>query len=120
MRQMFVLLMLTAVWQLPASAHEKPSSALVIQADFSGVVMAGVAYSVSRDLEIFNIRPLIPLYDITAASESLAYNAQSWPAGTVFSNNTNSAKPTIHQRFITPPKNSSPIRNQQQPTQNAP
>ena len=61
-----------------------PSNALVIQADFAGLVMTGVAYSVSRDLEIFNVRPLIPLYDIAAASESLEYNAQTWPSGTVF------------------------------------
>lgn len=68
-----------------AAHHEKPRrNALVIQADFAGMVMTGVAWSVSSDLEIFNVRPLIPLYDIRAASESLAYNAQTWPAGTVF------------------------------------
>lgn len=68
-----------------AAHHEKPArNALVIQADFAGMVMTGVAKSVSRDLEVFNVRPLIPLYDIRAASESLAYNAQTWPAGTVF------------------------------------
>lgn len=59
-------------------------NALVIQADFPGLVMTGVAYSVSKDLEIFNVRPLIPMYNIAAASASLAYNAQTWPAGTVF------------------------------------
>lgn len=68
------------------AGHEKPAEqhTLVIQADFAGLVMTGVAKSVSRDLEVFNVRPLIPLYDIRAASESLAYNAQTWPAGTVF------------------------------------
>jgi len=69
---------------LAAGAAEEKQNALVIQADFAGLVMTGVAYSVSRDLDIFNVRPLIPLYDIRAASESLAYNAQTWPAGTVF------------------------------------
>ena len=59
-------------------------NALVLQADFSGVVMLGVARSVSKELEVYNVRPLIPLYDIKAASDSLAYNAQTWPAGTVF------------------------------------
>ncbi len=68
-----------------AAHHEKPErNTLVIQADFAGLVMTGVAKSVSSDLEVFNVRPLIPLYDIRAASESLAYNAQTWPAGTVF------------------------------------
>lgn len=59
-------------------------NALVIQADFAGMVMTGVAYSVSKELDIFNVRPLIPLYDIRAASQSLEYNAQTWPEGTVF------------------------------------
>jgi S-adenosylmethionine hydrolase len=58
--------------------------ALVIQADFAGLVMTGVAYSVSKELDIYNLRPLIPLYDTRSASASLAYNAQTWPAGTVF------------------------------------
>jgi len=58
--------------------------ALVIQADFAGLVMTGVAHSVSKDLDVYNVRPLIPLYNIRAASDSLAYNAQTWPAGTVF------------------------------------
>lgn len=68
-----------------AQSHKTAEkNALVIQADFAGLVMTGVAYSVSRELDVFNVRPLIPLYDIAAASASLAYNAQTWPAGTVF------------------------------------
>ena len=67
-----------------AEPNDPGENALVIQADFPGLVMTGVAYSVSKDLEIFNVRPLIPMYDISAASASLAYNAQTWPAGTVF------------------------------------
>ncbi len=59
-------------------------NALIIQADFSGLVMTGVAHSVSNKLQVYNLMPLIPLYDINAASMSLAYNAQTWPAGTVF------------------------------------
>lgn len=72
--------------QHAACAQERDSemNTLVIQADFAGLVMTGVAKSVSKDLEVFNVRPLIPLYDIRAASQSLAYNAQTWPAGTVF------------------------------------
>ena len=58
-------------------------NALIIQADFGGLAMAGVAYSVSKDLDVFTLAQLIPLYDIAAASNSLAYNAQTWPEGTV-------------------------------------
>lgn len=73
---------------IPFTAHADDASAgknaLLIQADFAGLVMTGVAYSVSKDLDIYNVRPLVPLYDIRAASASMAYNAQTWPAGTVF------------------------------------
>ncbi|MEM8981931.1 MAG: SAM-dependent chlorinase/fluorinase [Pseudomonadota bacterium] len=80
---------LIALLMLPFSAlgdHHRSAgrNLLVIQADFPGMVMAGVAKSVSRDIEVFNVRPLIPLYDIAAASASLEYNAQTWPSGTVF------------------------------------
>lgn len=68
----------------PENVHAAEKNALVIQADFAGLVMTGVAYTVSKDLDIFSVRPLIPLYDIESASASLAYNAQTWPAGTVF------------------------------------
>ncbi len=68
----------------PAAQAEPDKNALLIQADFAGLVMTGVAYSVSKDLEVYNVRPLIPLYDIRAASASMAYNAQTWPPGTVF------------------------------------
>lgn len=64
------------------SAPDK--NALLIQADFAGLVMTGVAYSVSKELDVYNLRPLVPLYDIRSASASMAYNAQTWPAGTVF------------------------------------
>jgi len=66
------------------SEEEDSDNALLIQADFAGLVMTGVAHSVSKDLVVYNVRPLIPLYDIRAASASMAYNAQTWPAGTVF------------------------------------
>lgn len=58
--------------------------AVVIQADFGGAVMPGVAFNVSPDLAIFTIQPLIPLYDIDAAARSLSTTAPVWPAGTVF------------------------------------
>ncbi|MCC5887969.1 MAG: SAM-dependent chlorinase/fluorinase [Gammaproteobacteria bacterium] len=69
-----------------AGAESRPGATvhpLIIQADFGGLVMTGVAYSIHPDLPIFNVRPLIPLYDIRSASASLAYNAQTWPPGTV-------------------------------------
>ncbi|MEM8548802.1 MAG: SAM-dependent chlorinase/fluorinase, partial [Pseudomonadota bacterium] len=87
----WAVLMLGATSSVAAGHHEGEASsppcnknALIIQADFEGLVMTGVAYTVCPTLDIFNVRPLIPLYNIAAASESLAYNAQTWPAGTVF------------------------------------
>jgi len=82
-----VILTVVALTGSPSWAAGKgdtENNALVIQADFPGLVMTGVAYNVSKQLAIFNVRPLIPMYDIAAASASLAYNAQTWPAGTVF------------------------------------
>jgi len=84
---MTIILTNTAIFACAQNEHRQDTpdkNALVIQADFAGQVMTGVAYSVSKDLDIYNVRPLIPLYDIRSASESLAYNSQTWPAGTVF------------------------------------
>lgn len=77
-------LLIASSLAVPAEDAKPARNALLIQADFAGLVMTGVAYSVSKELDIFNVRPLIPLYDIRAASASMAYNAQTWPAGTVF------------------------------------
>jgi S-adenosylmethionine hydrolase len=83
---LLVAIALLVLLQLPAYAQQNDGgdNTLVIQADFAGLVMTGVAKSVSKELDVFNVRPLIPLYDIRAASQSLAYNAQTWPSGTVF------------------------------------
>lgn len=80
------LLLLTCCLTYAGAAEERRDvlRPLVIQADFAGLVMTGVAYSVHPGLTVHNVRPLIPLYDIPAASASLAYNAQTWPVGTVF------------------------------------
>ena len=83
MKTMLTGLMMLLVATANAGDRET-NGALFIQADFPGAVMTGVAYSIDSDLDIFNLRPLVPLYNIRAASESLAYNAQSWPSGTVF------------------------------------
>lgn len=65
-------------------APAKERNAVVIQADFGGAVMPGVVFSVDPDLPIFQIQPLIELYNIDAAAQSLVYNSQTWPSGTVF------------------------------------
>lgn len=79
-----IFVLLSVSLTVYADDADTGKNALLIQADFAGLVMTGVAYSVSKDLDIHNVRPLIPLYDIRAASASMAYNAQTWPAGTVF------------------------------------
>jgi len=87
---LFLTTTILVITTIPACAPQQnqvdtsDNNALVIQADFPGHVMTGVAYGVSNDLDIYNVRPLIPLYDIKSASDSLTYNAQTWPAGTVF------------------------------------
>ncbi len=79
-----IITLLSITLAAPADEAEPGKNALLIQADFAGLVMTGVAYSVSKDLDVYNVRPLIPLYNIREASASMAYNAQTWPAGTVF------------------------------------
>ena len=79
-----IITLLSITLAAPADEAIPGKNALLIQADFAGLVMTGVAYSVSKDLEVYNVRPLIPLYNIREASASMAYNAQTWPAGTVF------------------------------------
>lgn len=80
-----LMLAATGIAASQGAEHDRASlSPLVIQADFAGLVMTGVAYSVHPELTVHNVRPLIPLYNIAEASASLAYNAQTWPAGTVF------------------------------------
>lgn len=67
-----------------ATASAKDRNAVVIQADFGGAVMPGVVFAVDKDIPIFNVQPLIELYNIDAAARSLSYTAPVWPAGTVF------------------------------------
>lgn len=71
---------------LPAAGQQ---NALVFQSDFGvkdGAVaaMKGVAYSVSRDLQIFDITHEIPTYNIWEASYRLFQTVSYWPKGTVF------------------------------------
>lgn len=79
-----LLLALVALAVGPASTKAGTMNAVVIQADFGGVVMMGVCYTVSKDLAIFRVQPLIPRHDIDAAARSLRYNSQVWPEGTAF------------------------------------
>ncbi len=62
---------------------------LVFQSDFGvtdsyAAIMKGVARSVSRDIDIFDIRHNIRHFDIREGARSLAQNVQYWPKGTVF------------------------------------
>jgi len=66
------------------STPASTKNAVVIQADFGGVVMMGVCYTVSKDLAIFRVQPPLPRHDIEAAARSLHYNSQVWPEGTAF------------------------------------
>lgn len=100
-----ILLSICILGAVPAADTPSGKNALLIQADFAGLVMTGVAYSVSKDLDIFNVRPLIPLYDIRAASQSLAYNAQTWPAGTVFVSVVDPGVGTVRKSVVLKTKN---------------
>ena len=65
------------------------TNALVFQSDFGvkdGAVasMKGVAYTVSPELQIFDLTHEIPTFDIWAAAYRLNQTASYWPAGTVF------------------------------------
>lgn len=64
-------------------------NALVLQTDFSlkdGAVsaMKGVAFSVDRDLKMFDLTHEIPPYNIWEAAYRLYQTATYWPQGTVF------------------------------------
>ena len=67
-----------------SAAPAKERNAVVIQADFGGAVMPGVVFSVSKDIPVFTIQPLIELYHIDEASRNLMDTAPYWPSGTVF------------------------------------
>ena len=65
------------------------SRALVFQSDFGlkdGAVaaMKGVAYSVDRELQLFDITHEIPAFNIWEAAYRLKQAASYWPSGTVF------------------------------------
>ncbi len=64
-------------------------NALVFQTDFgvkdgAVAVMKGVAYSVSPDLNIFDLTHEIPPFNVWEAAYRLDQTAEYWPAGTVF------------------------------------
>lgn len=63
--------------------------ALLLQTDFglaegSIAEMKGVAFSVDRNLRIFDLTHLIPPYDVWEAAVRLQQAAPFWPTGTVF------------------------------------
>ncbi len=74
---------------LNGSLLGKPQGTLVFQSDFGvtdsyASIMRAVAHSVSRDIEIFDIRHNIRHFDIREGARSLAQNVHYWPEGTVF------------------------------------
>lgn len=65
------------------------NGALIFQSDFGtadGAVSAmyGVAYSVSKDINLFNLTHDIPQYNIWEASYRLIQTVSYWPEGSVF------------------------------------
>jgi S-adenosylmethionine hydrolase len=83
-----VLILFICVWVIRVPGQSQPG-ALVFQSDFGlkdGAVgaMKGVAYSVSGNLDIFDITHEIPAYNIWEAAYRLNQTAPYWPAGTVF------------------------------------
>lgn len=85
MKKWMALLAAAAI--LPAAAWS--AGPLVLQSDFgikdSAVAsMKGVAVSVSRDLEIYDLTHEVPTYNIWEASLRLVQVAEYWPRGTVF------------------------------------
>ena len=81
-----VLLAMVALFPVAAAWSAGP---LVLQSDFgvkdSAVAsMKGVAISVSRDLDIYDLTHEVPTYNIWEASLRLAQAAEYWPKGTVF------------------------------------
>ena len=80
---------LLAVIALLQAAIAWSAEPLVLQSDFgvkdaAVASMKGVAVSVSRDLEIYDLTHEVPTYNIWEASLRLAQAAEYWPKGTVF------------------------------------
>lgn len=74
---------------LAGANHSLAEAALVLQSDFGNkdvavASMKGVAYGVSRELDIFDLTHEIPTFNIWEASLRLAEVADYWPKGTVF------------------------------------
>jgi len=80
--------LLAAIALLPA-ATAWSAEPLVLQSDFgvkdaAVASMKGVAVSVSRDLDIYDLTHDVPTYNIWEASLRLVQAAEYWPRGTVF------------------------------------
>ncbi len=72
-----------------AIASNSQPNALVLQTDFSlqdGAVsaMQGVAFTVDRNIKLFNLTHEIPPYNVWEASYRLYQTAPYWPKGSVF------------------------------------
>ena len=80
---------LLAVTLLLPAAIAWSAGPLVLQSDFgvkdaAVASMKGVAVSVSRDIDIYDLTHEVPTYNIWEASLRLAQAAEYWPRGTVF------------------------------------
>ena len=85
MKKWTVLLAAAAI--VPTAAWS--AGPLVLQSDFgikdaAVASMKGVAVSVSRDLDIYDLTHEVPTYNIWEASLRLVQVAEYWPEGTVF------------------------------------
>jgi len=79
----------TGILLLAAGDPAFGQRALLIQTDFglaegSIAEMKGVAFSVDRDLRVYDLTHLIPPYDVWEAAVRLQQTAPYWPSGTVF------------------------------------
>ena len=86
MKKRAPLLAAIALWPVAIAWSADP---LVLQSDFgikdaAVASMKGVAVSVSRDLDIYDLTHEVPSYNIWEASLRLAQVAEYWPSGTVF------------------------------------
>lgn len=83
------MILLLAIPMLILGRDVSATEPLVLQSDFGAkdiavASMKGVAVSVSRDLDIYDLTHEVPTFNIWEASLRLEQAAEYWPKGTVF------------------------------------